>query len=89
MVPAGLPETDVAARLFSGFRELYGVFQRLGQETGLKMQDYVNRTRHYRSFDPGEVVFRRQPGPARLPKRLFPEPSTGPYVVKEMPTDTS
>eukprot|EP00969_Alexandrium_andersonii_P302716 13381233-Alexandrium_andersonii.AAC.1 len=53
------------------------------------MQDYVNRTRHYRSLDPGEVVFRRQPGPARLPKRLFPEPSTGPYVVKWMPTDTS
>eukprot|EP00969_Alexandrium_andersonii_P113093 4999105-Alexandrium_andersonii.AAC.1 len=53
------------------------------------MQDYVNRTRHYRSLDPGEAVFRRQPGPARLPKRLFPEPSTGPYVVVSMPTDTS
>eukprot|EP00969_Alexandrium_andersonii_P240380 10611974-Alexandrium_andersonii.AAC.1 len=47
MVPQGLPETDVAARLFSGFRELYGLFQRLNQEASLKMQDYVNRTRHY------------------------------------------
>eukprot|EP00969_Alexandrium_andersonii_P049264 2161833-Alexandrium_andersonii.AAC.1 len=53
------------------------------------MQDYVNRTRRYRSLGPGEVVFRRQPGPARLPERLFPEPSTGPYVVVFMPTDSS
>eukprot|EP00969_Alexandrium_andersonii_P022874 1001113-Alexandrium_andersonii.AAC.1 len=50
--PQGLPETDVAACLFSGFRELYGVFQRLSQETALKMQDYVSRTRRYRSLGP-------------------------------------
>eukprot|EP00969_Alexandrium_andersonii_P347201 15350889-Alexandrium_andersonii.AAC.1 len=36
------------------------------------MQDYVNRTRHYRSLDPGEVVFRRHPGPARLPRAALP-----------------
>eukprot|EP00969_Alexandrium_andersonii_P062384 2748120-Alexandrium_andersonii.AAC.1 len=65
MVPQGLPETEIAARLFSGFREPYGVFQRLNQESSQKVQDYVNRTRHYRSLDPGEVVFRRNPGPAR------------------------
>eukprot|EP00969_Alexandrium_andersonii_P306403 13545803-Alexandrium_andersonii.AAC.1 len=53
------------------------------------MQDYVNRIRRYRSLGPGEVVFRRQPGPARSPKRLFPEPSTGPYAVVRMPTDSS
>eukprot|EP00969_Alexandrium_andersonii_P026720 1165748-Alexandrium_andersonii.AAC.1 len=47
MVPQGLPETEIAARLFRGFRELYGVFQRLSQESSRKMQDYVNRTRRY------------------------------------------
>eukprot|EP00969_Alexandrium_andersonii_P193194 8532943-Alexandrium_andersonii.AAC.1 len=40
MVLQGLPETEIAARLFSGFRELYGVFQRLSQESPQKMQDY-------------------------------------------------
>eukprot|EP00969_Alexandrium_andersonii_P183186 8094331-Alexandrium_andersonii.AAC.1 len=54
MVLQGLPETDVAARLFNGFRELYGMFQRLAQESSQKMQDYFNRTRRYRSLDPGE-----------------------------------
>eukprot|EP00969_Alexandrium_andersonii_P242367 10704267-Alexandrium_andersonii.AAC.1 len=89
MVPQGLPGTSVVARLFSGFRELYGMCQRLNQESSQKMQDFVNRTRRYRSLDPGEVVFRRRPGPARLPKWLFSEPSTEPYVVVRMPTDTS
>eukprot|EP00969_Alexandrium_andersonii_P103818 4580925-Alexandrium_andersonii.AAC.1 len=55
MVLQGLPETDVATRLFSGFRELYAVPQRLSQESSLKMQDYVNRTRHYWPLDLGEV----------------------------------
>ena len=89
MVPQGLPETDVAARLFTSFRELYGLFQRLGQEAAQRMQDKVNRNRHLRTFDPGEIVFRRMPGPARLPKRLFPDPSSGPYVVVRQPTDSS
>eukprot|EP00969_Alexandrium_andersonii_P137829 6095494-Alexandrium_andersonii.AAC.1 len=54
MAPQGLPETEIAARLFSRFRELYGVLQRLNQESPQKMQDYVNRAGHYRSLDPGE-----------------------------------
>eukprot|EP00969_Alexandrium_andersonii_P147580 6525362-Alexandrium_andersonii.AAC.1 len=53
------------------------------------MQNYVSRTRRYRSLAPGEVAFRRHPDPACLPKWLFPEPSTGPYAVVKMPAGAS
>ena len=49
----------------------------------------ANRTRHERTFVRGETVFRRMPGPGRLPKHLFPEPSTGPYHVVDQCTPTS
>ena len=79
LVPKGLPETDVAAKLFENFKVLYGLFTRAAQATALKSQQAVNRARYARTFAPGETVFRRLPGPGRLPKHLFPEPSTGPY----------
>ena len=53
-VPAGLPETDVAARLFSNFRELYGVFTRATVESAFKAQLAENKTRVDRTFEPGE-----------------------------------
>ena len=65
------------------------MFQRLGQDTAQKMQDKANRSRRARTFDPGEVVFRKMPGPARLPKRWFPDPCSGPYTVRSHPTSTS
>ena len=88
-VPVGLPETDIAAKLFSAFRELYGTFQRVKIEEAANRQAYANTTRHDRVFTPGEIVFRRLPAGARLPKHLFPEPSSGPYEVVSQPTSTS
>ena len=34
-------------------------------------------------------MFRKVPGPARLPKSLFPDPCNGPYTVRSQPTSTS
>ena len=38
MVPTGLPETDVAVRLFMNFRELYDLFQRVKTEEAMRSQ---------------------------------------------------
>ena len=87
-VPQGVAETDVAARLFSNFRELYGLFTRVKAEESLRQQMRINRTRPDRVFYPGEIAFRRLPPGARLPKHLFPEPSTGPYEVAPQPSSS-
>ena len=89
LVPSGLPQTDVAARLFSNFRELYTLFMRVKTEETLRSQLRVNLGRHERTFFPGETVFRRLPMGARLPKHLLPEPSSGPYEVVSQPTSSS
>ena len=88
-VPAGLPETDVASKLFDGFRGLMGVFTRATQEAALKAQMAENKTRVERTFEKGEVVFRKLPSPARMSKHLFPAPCTGPYQIEEQPRRTS
>ena len=41
----------------------------------------MNKHRHSRSLDKGDVVFRRMPGHARPAKHLLSEPSRGPYHV--------
>eukprot|EP00969_Alexandrium_andersonii_P281407 12440679-Alexandrium_andersonii.AAC.1 len=72
MAPPGLPETDVAARPFNGFRETRGLLQRLSQEPAQRAQDQANCVWRYRSLGQRKVVFQKHSGPARLPKRLFP-----------------
>ena len=84
-----LPETDVASKLFDGFRGLMGVFTRAAQEAALKAQMAENKTRVERTFEKGEVVFRKLPSPARMSKHLFPAPCTGPYQIEEQPRRTS
>ena len=88
-VPPGLPETDAAAKLFTSFRELYGVFTRASREQGFRDELRRNQHRYDRTFEVGDTVFRRVPRGARLPKHIFPEPSTGPYAVVEQRTPSS
>ena len=57
-------------------------------EESLRQQMRINRTRPDRVFYPGEIVFRRLPPGARLPKHLFPEPSTGPCEVAAQPSSS-
>ena len=85
----GLPETDICVRLFSNFKELYGIFSRFSQDAALKAQFKRNRHRTIRNYEPGETVFRRLPKVARLPKHLFSSPTTGPYVVVRQYTSSS
>merc|ERR1712032_602416 len=90
LVPTGSVETDLAARLYQNFNELYGVFTRAAQEESARRQFRANQTRASpRVLDEGETVFRRLPRAARLPKHLFPEASTGPYLVHEQRTPQS
>ena len=70
----GLADTDVAVRLFDSFRELYSIFQRVIQEDRLRDQLRINRHRWVRELEPGDVVFRRLPEGARVPKKLLTEP---------------
>ena len=81
-VPSLLPETDVAKELFARFRELFGLFSRYAGHAALEKQRELNRKRVHRSFDKGEVVFRRMPSTARPNKHLMAEPSLGPYLVE-------
>jgi len=69
-VPLGLAETDVAARLFANFRDLYGIFNRMTGHVAMAKQIEINRKRHVRVFDKGEIVFRKLPAPARPGKHL-------------------
>eukprot|EP00973_Karenia_brevis_P063968 8890067-Karenia_brevis.AAC.1 len=89
MVPRGVAETDIVARLFSNFRELAGIFNRAKEAALARQEEQVNRTRHMRKLIPGEVVFRRMPPKARAPKHLLGVPSMGPYVVVRQNTFSS
>ena len=88
-VPLGSAETDIAARLFTNFRKLYGTFKRVTMEQAVQLQTQENRYRAHRTFEKGETVFRRMPGGSRPPKHLFAEASLGPYVVASQPTMSS
>ena len=88
-LPKGLLVADVCAKRISSWKDLYGVLTRHCQEKSAQVMDATNRRRQLRVFDQGETVFRRLPMPARLPKRIFPEPGAGPYQVASQPTTTS
>ena len=81
LVPKGIAQTDLAARLFCNFRELSGIMKRHKEEKFAKKTLQVNQHRHLRQLMPGETVFRRMPGKARPAKHLLGEPSAGPYIV--------
>ena len=80
-LPWGLPETDIAQKLFERFRELHGVFARSTADEMLKKQEELNRKRTVRVFEKGEVVFRKLPSFARPAKHLLGDRCTGPFVV--------
>ena len=84
-----MPETDVAAQLFSKFKTMYGMFTRATQEVALKAQMKENKTRVDRTDEPGELVFRKMPIGARMSKHLLPPPASGPYYVASQPNRTS
>ena len=81
MVPKGLPETEIAARLFENFRELYGLFQKVTSSTSLLNAFKLNKNRHTMPLREGDLVYRRLPPGSRLPKRLFSDNVRGPYKV--------
>jgi len=89
MIPKGLPETDVASRMFTRFKEMYGIFTRCTQHKAALSELRENRDRHKRTLEKGEVVFWKLPIAARLPKHLFPSPCKGPYRVELQKTTTS
>jgi hypothetical protein len=89
LVPRGTAQTDIAARLFSNFRELAGILNRHKAQVLNKSVEWANQTRHLRQLIPGEVVFRRMPPKARPAKHLFGGPSAGPYVVVSQSTFNS
>ena len=88
-VPARTPETDIAAGVFTNFRELMGVFTRFSMDAALRTQLAENKMRVERTFEPGEIVFRKLPPAARINKHLFPAPSAGPYEVVAQERRTS
>lgn len=84
-VPRGVPRSDKVVRMFSAFEEVCGAFTRVNRGQSVARQDITNRTRLDRVFDPGEIVFRRMPRSARMPKHVLPPPSRGPYCVHKQP----
>ena len=88
-VPKGMAETDIAARLFDNFRNLYSMFMRIQQEERLKDQLRINQKRWMRPLEIGDVVFRKLPLAARGSKRMFAPTSTGPYMVKGQKSNSS
>ena len=89
LVPEGTAESDIAARLFTNWVELHGLFSRASRDAALRVQLRVNHNRYTRELQQGETVFRKLPHGARMQKDLFPAPSCGPYVVERQPTHTS
>lgn len=89
MVPRGTAQTDVAARLFSNFREMASILQRHKEAILAKQEMTVNQHRHLRSLRLGEFVFRKMPAKARPAKHLLGEPSAGPYVAVGQETYSS
>ncbi len=49
----------------------------------------INKDRRVCELEKGDIVFKKLPKGARLPKHTFPPPSTGPYKVESQPTSTS
>ena len=84
-VPTGLPESDVVSRLFANFRQVYTTFTRINREQSLANITAANKDRHVRIDEAGETVFRRMPKGFRLPKGLFPPPSSSPYTIVSQP----
>ena len=80
-LPGGMPETDIATKLFANWKELYGIFIRCSQEKAPQLQMRLNRNKAVRRLDPGDIVYRRLPAPARLAKHLLPEQGLGPYEM--------
>ena len=85
----GMAESDIAARLFTNWVELHGLFPRASRDAALRVQMRVNHNRHMRELQQRETLFRKLPHGARMQKHLFPAPSCGPYVVERQPTHTS
>ena len=48
IVPGGMANTDVAARLFTNFSDLYWIFMRASRDAALRVQMRVNRDRNPR-----------------------------------------
>jgi hypothetical protein len=80
-LPWGLPETEVAQRVFSQFKDLYGVFARATADEVLKRQEELMRRQNVRIFGAGETVFRKLPAFARLAKHLLGDRCAGLYIV--------
>jgi len=89
VVPRGAAETSDAARLFTRFTELFGIFDRHAKSRSKQLQEVANRRRALRTFDPGEVVFWRKPAFGRPAKQLLSPPSVGPCKVVSQPTQQS
>ena len=71
-------------RLFENFKELYGLFQKVSVSNNLLQQFRANSHKHEMRVFPGDLVYRKFPEGARLPKHLFSENVKGPYRVKEI-----
>ena len=89
MVKKGLPETDVAVRLFKNFKGSFIIFTRITQEQTLKDQLKVNQYRHRITLEPGQIVYRLVPKDGRTAKHLLNEKTKGPFVVVSQHSSTS
>ena len=89
MVPRGLPQTDLVAKLFSNFREMAGIFNRHKEKLLTQQVEGANRNRHLRQLSKGEIVFRKLPPKARQQKHWLGVPSQGPYEVVRQTTFNS
>ena len=89
LVPRGTAQTDIAARLFSNFRELAGILNRHKEEASRRQADSVNQIINISNLGPGEIGFQRMPAKARPSKHLLGEPSAGPYIVDKQSTFSS
>ena len=65
MVPRGLPQTDIVAKLFCNFREMSGIFNRHKEKLLAAQVEGANKNRHLRQLREGETVFRKLPPKAR------------------------
>ena len=59
MLSKGIAETEVASRLFSNFRELYGIFSRMTMENSMRAQLRAKNKRHDVRLEVGAVVAER------------------------------
>ncbi len=89
MVPQGLVQSELAARVFDRFRGLYGMFSRSVRYRAQQVEDVINRRRNLKAFDAGELVYRKKPAFARPPKQFLADPTSGPYEVVTQKTTSS